>query len=123
MLRPAVLSPLLVERFHIRADRQLHAVEDVVDRAAYLVADRRVLRLEVDEGDVLGLGRHGHLAAPSFANTFAVLHLSQRSSSSPRGPVAMRSRPHTQVQPICFAGLPTTSACAGTSCVTTAPAP
>src|SRR3989442_3088181 len=76
----------------------------------------RVLGLEERERLLLGghACRRGHPLSPQRA---------QRSSRPATGPLSERSRPQTQIQAIRRAGLPRTSACAGTSRVTTAPAP
>src|SRR5438132_12011792 len=77
----------------------------------------RVLGLEERQG--LGLRRDG--GRPAHARP--TRHRGQRSSPPAGGAASERSRPQTQIQPIRRAGLPTMSPCAGTSPVTTEPAP
>jgi len=56
---------LLIERPDVGADGELHALEDIVDRLPYLVADGRVLGAQVDEWNLLRCD--SHLLAPSLS--------------------------------------------------------
>ncbi len=62
---PQYAAHSLSKRLHVRTDGELHALEDLIDRGADLVADRRVLRAQIHERDVLR--GNGHVAAPSFS--------------------------------------------------------
>src|SRR5690606_19408587 len=103
---------------HFRTQDVLPVREDALDAGIDLVLDACLLCLEVDEV---------HYSTPSRANRLSRNTYRWPVSPQVASPFPSIGRsscsPYALIQPIWRAGTPTTNACAGTSLLTTAPAP
>ena len=118
---PAVCGDGLLERLHLRAQDELLRLQHAVDGLAELVAQRRVLRLEVQQRH-LETSSHGPRHRPSSSPSGASRHRRTVGETcryrqplsghtiTPSATGAPRRRPWRLIQPFRLAGTPSTSA-------------